>query len=133
MKMSCQSWSSVEVTYVHPPQVSVRKMPTPATNFGSVEFGRRVKIYQRPTNTKRGPEQLVSLIHTSNVFIRNRTRCQSDEQHEDGALRIFVSNGRRDRGKPFVRIALSRLLVCLNASETSLTNVVFVLHDFVIV
>lgn len=56
MKMSCQSWSSVDVTYVHPPHVNVRKMPTPATNLGSDEFGRRVKMYQRPTNAKRGPK-----------------------------------------------------------------------------
>lgn len=55
MKMSCQSWSSVDVTYVHPPQVNVRKMPTPATNLGRVEFGRRVKTYQRPTRASRGP------------------------------------------------------------------------------
>jgi hypothetical protein len=53
--MSCQSWSSVEVTYVHPPQVSVRKMPTAATNLGRVELGRRVKMYHRPTRANRGP------------------------------------------------------------------------------
>jgi hypothetical protein len=63
MKMSCQSWSSVEVTYVHPPHVNVRKMPTPATNFGSEEFGRRVRMYHRPTNAMRGPVPHFSHVH----------------------------------------------------------------------
>jgi hypothetical protein len=63
MKMSCQSWSSVEVTYVHPPQVKVRKMPTPAMNLGRDELGRRVKMYQRPTNANRGPRQLSMALH----------------------------------------------------------------------
>ena len=57
MKISCQPWSSVEVTYVHPPQVTVRKRPTPATNFGNDEFGRAVKMYQRNTRAKRGPAE----------------------------------------------------------------------------
>ncbi len=56
MKMSCQSWSSVDVTYVHPPQVIVLKRPTPATNFGNVEFRLAVKTYQRATRAKRGPD-----------------------------------------------------------------------------
>ena len=58
MKISCQSWSSVEVTYVHPPQVNVRKTPTPATNFGKAELDRRVRMYQRATSMNRGPIQL---------------------------------------------------------------------------
>ena len=44
MKISCQPWSSVEVTYVHPPQVKVRKRPVPAITFGSTESGRAVRI-----------------------------------------------------------------------------------------
>lgn len=55
MKISCQSWSSVDVTYVQPPQVKVRKIPTAAVNVGSDELGRRVRIYHSPTNAKRGP------------------------------------------------------------------------------
>jgi hypothetical protein len=35
MKISCQSWSSVLVTYVHPPHVNVLKIPINATNLGS--------------------------------------------------------------------------------------------------
>ena len=56
MKMSCQLWSSVDVTYVHPPQVMVLNKPTPATTLGKVEFGLAVRIYQRKTRAKRGPE-----------------------------------------------------------------------------
>lgn len=56
MKMSCQSWSSVDVTYVQPPHVKVRKMPTPATIFGREELGRAVRRYQRKTRRNRGPE-----------------------------------------------------------------------------
>ena len=55
MKMSCQPWSSVEVTYVHPPQVSVRNKPVAAMIFGNAESGRAVKTYQRKTRAKRGP------------------------------------------------------------------------------
>jgi hypothetical protein len=58
MKMSCQSWSSVDVTYVHPPQVKVRKTPTPATNFGNVAFGLRVRMYHNATSANRGPIRL---------------------------------------------------------------------------
>lgn len=54
--MSCQSWSSVEVMYVQPPQVNVRKMPTPATNFGREEFRLRVRTYHKATRANRGPE-----------------------------------------------------------------------------
>jgi len=57
MKMSCQSWSSVDVTYVQPPQVNVRKMPMKATNLGSFWFGRAVRRYHKPTRAKRGPGQ----------------------------------------------------------------------------
>jgi hypothetical protein len=38
------------VTYVHPPHVIVLNRPVPATNFGRIEFGRAVKIYQRKTS-----------------------------------------------------------------------------------
>jgi hypothetical protein len=66
--MSCQPWSSVEVTYVHPPHVNDRKTPTPATNFGSVELALRVKMYQRATNANRGPEIPFSECQISAVF-----------------------------------------------------------------
>lgn len=35
-------------------------MPTPATNLGSDEFGRLVRMYHRPTNAKRGPKMYQS-------------------------------------------------------------------------
>lgn len=57
IKISCQSWSSVDVIYVQPPHVNVRKMPTPITNLGSVEFGLRVRAYHSPTRANRGPKQ----------------------------------------------------------------------------
>lgn len=56
MKMSCQSWSSVDVTYVHPPHVRVRRRPMMATNFGSPEPGLAVRRYHRPTSANRGPD-----------------------------------------------------------------------------
>ena len=56
MNTSCQPWSSVDVTYVHPPQVIVLKRPVPATIFGKVEFGVDVRIYHRKTRANRGPE-----------------------------------------------------------------------------
>jgi hypothetical protein len=107
IKMSCQSWSSVEVTYVHPPHVSVRKMPTPATNLGSAEFGRRVKQYHRPTNAKRGPNCDFSEVRASPIS--SHTRCKGNKQHEYGTLGVTVANGRRHRGEPFLRIALLAL------------------------
>jgi len=55
IKISCQSWSSVEVTYVHPPHVRDRKTPMNATALGRDEFGRAVRRYHSPTNTNRGP------------------------------------------------------------------------------
>ena len=39
MKISCQSWSSVDVTYVQPPHVIVRKTPVQAMYFGKDVFG----------------------------------------------------------------------------------------------
>ena len=62
IKISCHSWSSVEVTYVHPPHVRVRNMPIKATNLGSTELGRDVRRYHRPTSTNRGPDLLLVLI-----------------------------------------------------------------------
>lgn len=92
MKTSCQSWASVDVTYVHPPHVNVRKIPTPATNLGSEEFGRRVKMYHRPHSANRGPAQYVSRI--SRLFVSSRTGREGDEEHEDGSFGIAVANGR---------------------------------------
>jgi len=92
MKMSCQSWSSVDVTYVHPPHVKVRRKPMTATNFGSVEFGLRVNTYHSPTNANRGP------MYISEFFLKTssdcHTRCECNKEHEDGPLGIAVSNGR---------------------------------------
>lgn len=55
MRMSCQSWSSVEVMKVQPPQVSVRSTPMQPTNLGSTEPGRAVRRYHNPTRANRGP------------------------------------------------------------------------------
>src|SRR3954463_418071 len=55
MRMSCQSWSSVEVIYVHPPHVRVRNTPENATYLGRLEFGRAVRRYHKNTRTNRGP------------------------------------------------------------------------------
>jgi hypothetical protein len=104
MKMSCQSWSSVEVTYVHPPHDSVRKIPTPATNLGSVEFGLRVRTYHRPTNATRGPG-LCSVVPVCPT-VSSLTGCQGNEEHKDGAFGIAVANGRRHGGEPLFGVAL---------------------------
>jgi len=55
MKMSCQPWSSVDVTYVHPPQVHVRKRPQNATNLGIFSPGLAVRRYHSPTRANLGP------------------------------------------------------------------------------
>jgi hypothetical protein len=55
MRMSCQSWSSVDVMYVQPPHVKVRIRPAPATSLGRERPGRAVRRYQRPTRANRGP------------------------------------------------------------------------------
>lgn len=55
IKISCQSWSSVDVMYVHPPQVNVRKTPEMAIAFGRVRPGFAVNRYHKPTRAKRGP------------------------------------------------------------------------------
>jgi hypothetical protein len=64
MKISCQSWSSVDVTYVHPPQVSVRKRPTPTINLGSELFRpcRLVRTYHSATRANRGPDVIAMKI-----------------------------------------------------------------------
>jgi hypothetical protein len=62
IKISCQSWSSVDVMYVHPPHVIVLKRPVPATTFGKVEFGLEVRTYQRKTRANRGPEVMAIKI-----------------------------------------------------------------------
>jgi hypothetical protein len=92
MKISCQSWSSVDVTYVQPPQVNVRNMPTPATNLGRDEFGRRVRTYHRPTSAKRGPANR-SIVSYAPLG-PHRTGCEGDEQHKDGSFWVAVANGR---------------------------------------
>lgn len=57
MNISCQSWSSVEVMYVQPPHVRVRKRPIAATNLGRNLPGLAVRRYQRASRANRGPEQ----------------------------------------------------------------------------
>jgi hypothetical protein len=104
INMSCQSWSSVDVTYVQPPQVRVRKMPTPAINFGSVAFGRRVRMYQSVTRANRGPD--LSLAESKERKSMPRTGRQCNEEHENGPFRISVANCSRNGRKPFLWIAL---------------------------
>jgi hypothetical protein len=53
--MSCQSWSSVDVMYVHPPHVNVRMRPEIAIAFGRVRPGFAARRYQRPTRANLGP------------------------------------------------------------------------------
>jgi hypothetical protein len=53
--MSCQSWSSVDVMYVHPPHVRVLNRPKNATTFGRVRPGLAVRRYHRPTRANLGP------------------------------------------------------------------------------
>ena len=81
-------------------------MPTPATNFGSDELGRRVKMYHNATNANRGPALRFSNV--LRVASELHTRCEGNKQHEDGTLGIAISNGGRDGRKPFLWVALRR-------------------------
>ncbi len=56
MKISCRMWSSVEVTYVHPPHVNVLRTPADAMIPGRFDFGLLVKRYHSATRANRGPE-----------------------------------------------------------------------------
>ena len=44
----------------------VLKNPTPATNFGRVEFGRAVRMYHRKTSANRGPAAIQSVVCSLN-------------------------------------------------------------------
>ena len=72
MKISCQLWSSVEVTYVQPPHVSVLKTPKPAMIFGKVEFRCAVMRYHSPTRRNLGPE-----VMAMNTMKRDRSGYRS--------------------------------------------------------
>jgi hypothetical protein len=39
-----------------------------------------------------------------------RTRCEGDEEHEDGSFRVPIPNGGRDRRKPFFWITCNLIL-----------------------
>jgi hypothetical protein len=65
-------------------------------------------------------------------FILGLTRCKRNEEHEDGALGVAVANCRRDRGEPFLWVALKLLLVCLWYTIVWHTNVEFILDDLVV-
>ena len=67
MKISCQPWSSVEVTYVQPPQVTVLKIPVAATIFGRDELGLAVRMYHRKTSANRGPRCNINNIALESV------------------------------------------------------------------
>jgi hypothetical protein len=60
------------------------------------------------------------------------TRCKRNEEHEDGALGVAVANCRRDRGEPFLGIALQVLLVYHWYTAIWCTNVEFILDDLVV-
>lgn len=85
MKMSCQLWSSVDVTYVHPPHVNVLKTPTPATIAGRFEFGRFVRKYQSATRAKRGPEVMaMKTINTDRSGYRSPMVEDTEGNHSSG-------------------------------------------------
>ena len=65
MRMSCQSWSSVEVMYVQPPHVRVRTRPATAMAFGRVRPGLAVSRYHSPTRANLGPGGGVSRVSSS--------------------------------------------------------------------
>jgi hypothetical protein len=44
---------------------------------------------------------------------RRSTRGESNEEHEDGSLRVSVANGGRDGGEPFLWVTL--LVVGMNS------------------
>jgi hypothetical protein len=71
MKMSCHWWSSVDVTYVQPPQDSVRKRPTPATHAGKEDFVLNLVMkYQSATSANLGPVQKVNITTQINRYFR---------------------------------------------------------------
>lgn len=71
IKMSCQSWSSVDVMYVHPPHVRLRTTPEMAIAFGRVRPGFAVSRYQSPTSANLGPS--MSHQHASGAKDKGRT------------------------------------------------------------
>src|SRR5690348_224147 len=82
MKMSCQSWSSVDVTYVHPPHVNVLKIPVPAMILGRFEFGLAVKKYQRVTRANRGPEVMaMKTMKTDRSGYRSPIVAETEGNH----------------------------------------------------
>ena len=110
IKISCQSWSSVDVMYVQPPQVSVRTSPIMATNAGSFWPGLRVRRYHKPTRANRGP---IPCQHGEITVQLSRllcTGCDGDKNHEKRSLRVSIADCRGHRGEPFLRITVELVL-----------------------
>ena len=85
MKISCQLWSSVEVTYVQPPHVSVLKSPIPAMIFGRFEFGRAVMRYHSPTRINLGPEVIaMNTMKTDRSGYRSPIVADTEGNHSSG-------------------------------------------------
>jgi hypothetical protein len=85
MKMSCQSWSSVDVMYVQPPHVSVLKMPKPATTLGNVLPGLAVNRYHRPTRANLGPEVIaIKSINADRSGYRSPIVADTEGNHSCG-------------------------------------------------
>lgn len=85
MKISCQLWSSVDVTYVQPPHVNVLKMPMPATSFGRFEFGLVVRKYHRPTRANLGPDVMaMKTIKTDRSGYLSPMVAETDGNHSSG-------------------------------------------------
>jgi hypothetical protein len=72
------------------------------------------------------------LVGVVGPSVSDLTGCEGDEEHEDRALRVAVANGRRHRGKPFLRIALCIVRTDWQ-TEYRQTDVVLILDNLVVV
>ena len=72
----------------------VRNKPVPATNLGSAELGRAVRIYQRKTRANRGPVHMHQTCITVDIYDVG-TGGDRNKQLEDRTLRITVTNSCR--------------------------------------
>jgi hypothetical protein len=112
--------------------VKVLKIPTPRTNLGSVWPGLEVKTYHNATSRKRGPARLFR----QGSFCQSRlllTRCDCDEELEDGALGVAVTDRGRDRGEPLDRVALYTCQNGLRGKLVGKTYEILILHNLLVV
>ena len=114
IRMSCQSWSSVDVMYVQPPHVKVRMMPTTAIALGRLRLGLLVRRYHSPTSANLGPMRRQQLLTKrwgwGRVRSSEHTGSDGDEEHKNGAFGIAVANGGGNGREPFLRIAIPLVL-----------------------